>query len=59
MILMTFIIGAFALAHFIFRSFDYGIYIYMAILLAALFIGWRKTFPENQKTEDNKTTIDA
>ncbi|WP_203333411.1 hypothetical protein [Planococcus beigongshangi] len=58
-ILMSFIIVVFVGLHFIARSFDYGIYIYLALLAATIFVLWRKTFPENRKFEYNKTAIDA
>lgn len=54
MFLLTLIIGAFIGVHFIFRMFDFGIYIYMALLIVAIVIGWRKTFAENWKAEGKK-----
>ena len=48
-LLLTLIIGAFVVVHYIVRTFDYGIYIYMAVLLAAIFFGWRRVFSGNRK----------
>ncbi len=59
MFLLTLIIGAFIGVHFIFRMFDFGIYIYMVLLLVAVVVGWRKTFPENLKAEKLKGTSKA
>lgn len=47
-IMLTLMIGAFVAVHFIFRSFDYGIYIYLVLLLAAIFMVWRRTFPMSE-----------
>ncbi|WP_033543731.1 hypothetical protein [Planococcus sp. CAU13] len=51
---LTLIIGAFVLVHFLARSFDYGIYVYLVLLVVAIFVVWRKTFPENAEVEDGK-----
>ncbi|WP_440107206.1 hypothetical protein [Planococcus halotolerans] len=59
MMLMTFIIGAFLGVHFIARAIDYGIYVYLVLLIVAVVIGWRKTFPEDWKAEDVKETSKA
>lgn len=48
-LLLTLIIGAFVGVHFMVRTIDYGIYIYMAVLLAAIFVGWRSVFSEKRK----------
>lgn len=48
MFLLTLIIGAFVGVHFIARMFDYGIYIYMALLLVAIIVSWRKIFFGNR-----------
>ncbi|MFD1031660.1 hypothetical protein [Metaplanococcus flavidus] len=58
-LLLTLIIGAFVGVHFIARMFDYGIYIYMALLIAAIIVGWRKVFPENRKQADVKVASNA
>lgn len=48
-LLLTLIIGAFVGVHFMVRTIDYGIYIYMAVLLAAIFVGWRSVFSGKRK----------
>ncbi|TWT01560.1 hypothetical protein [Planomicrobium sp. CPCC 101079] len=49
MLLLSLLTGVFIGVHFIAASYTYGIYIYIALLLAALWIGWQKVFPENKK----------
>ena len=59
MILLTFILGAFLGVHFIARSIDYGIYVYLVLLIVAFVGGWRKTFPEGWKPDDAKGSSEA
>ncbi|WP_372867775.1 hypothetical protein [Planomicrobium okeanokoites] len=59
MFMLTLIIGAFVGVHFIARLLDFGIYIYMALLIAAIFVSWRRVFRENWKAEELKETSDA
>ena len=49
MLLLTLMTGGFLAAHFIAGISEYGIYIYIVILLAAVFSGWRFVFPANKK----------
>lgn len=59
MFMLTLIIGAFIGVHFIARMFDYGIYIYMVLLIAAIFVSWRKVFPENRTAGDRLVVSEA
>ena len=59
MIMMTLIIGAFLGVHFIARAIDYGIYVYLVLLIVAVVVGWRKTFPEGWKPDDAKGSSEA
>ncbi|MDE4084499.1 hypothetical protein PO902_05490 [Planococcus maritimus] len=49
MLLLTLITGAFIGAHFLANAFDYGIYVYLGVLLLAVGIGWRLVFPKRKK----------
>nr|WP_316045989.1 hypothetical protein [Planococcus glaciei] len=49
MLMLSLLTGAFIGAHFIAASIAWGIYIYIAILAAALWIGWQRFFWENKK----------
>ena len=49
MLMLSLLTGAFIGAHFIAASIAWGIYIYIAILAAALWIGWQRVFWENKK----------
>ncbi|WP_404467138.1 hypothetical protein [Planococcus rifietoensis] len=49
MLLLTLITGAFIGAHFLVNAFDYGIYVYLVVLLLAVGIGWRLVFPKRKK----------
>lgn len=44
MMVLTLITGAFVGAHFLANAFHYGIYVYIAVLLVAMGIGWRMVF---------------
>lgn len=46
MMILTLITGAFVGAHFLANAFHYGIYVYIAVLLVAMGIGWRMVFAE-------------
>lgn len=46
MMILTLITGAFVGAHFLTNAFHYGIYVYIAVLLVAIGIGWRMVFAE-------------
>ena len=46
MMVLTLITGAFVGAHFLANAFHYGIYVYIAVLLVAMGIGWRMVFAE-------------
>ncbi len=45
-ILLSLVTGVFVIGHLIASAFDYGIYVYMALLLIVIVIGWRKVFPQ-------------
>ena len=45
MFLVTFMGGIFVIGHLIATVITGGIYVYIALLLLAVFIGWRKVFP--------------
>ncbi|ANU11948.1 hypothetical protein A1A1_13497 [Planococcus antarcticus DSM 14505] len=53
MLLLTLITGVFIGAHFIANLNDYGIYIYLVILVATLLIGWQLIFPRNRKRKSS------
>lgn len=57
--MLTLIIGAFVGVHFIARLFDFGIYVYMALLIAAVFVSWRRVFPENRVAGDSVVASEA
>ena len=48
MFLLTLITGAFVGAHFLANAFEYGIYVYVVVLLLAVGIGWRMVFPKKK-----------
>ncbi|MDN5709083.1 MAG: hypothetical protein L0G95_06560 [Planococcus sp. (in: firmicutes)] len=48
MLLLTLITGAFVGMHFLANAFDYGIYVYVVVLLVAIGIGWRMVFPKTK-----------
>lgn len=48
MLLLTLITGAFIGAHFLANAFDYGIYVYLVVLLLTIGIGWRLVFPKRK-----------
>ena len=45
MFLVTFMGGIFVIGHLIATAITGGVYVYIALLLLAIFIGWRKVFP--------------
>ncbi|MGI2328357.1 hypothetical protein [Planococcus sp. YIM B11945] len=45
LMLLNIITGGLALAHWIAIGYTYGIYFYLVLLMAAVFIGWRMLFP--------------
>ncbi|MFS0690891.1 hypothetical protein AB1K89_16780 [Sporosarcina sp. 179-K 8C2 HS] len=45
MFLLTFSAGIFVIGHLIASAITGGVYAYIAVLLIAIFIGWRKVFP--------------
>ena len=45
MFLVTFMGGIFVIGHLIATAITGGIYVYIALLISAVFIGWRKVFP--------------
>ncbi|MCM3744638.1 hypothetical protein M3193_10820 [Sporosarcina luteola] len=45
MILITFSTGIFVIGHLIATAIRGGIYVYIAVLLIGVFLGWRKVFP--------------
>lgn len=59
MFMLTLIIGAFVGVHFIARLFDFGIYIYMALQIAAIFVSWRRVFRENRMASDRVVPSEA
>ncbi|WKA59272.1 hypothetical protein QWY16_03710 [Planococcus shenhongbingii] len=54
---LSLLTGGFIGTHFIAASTDWGIYIYIVILLAALWIGWQKVFPENKKRGEENSDL--
>ncbi|MCJ1909993.1 hypothetical protein [Planococcus ruber] len=48
MLVLTLMTFGFVLAHFIAMATTWGIYVYLVILLAALWILWKRVFPENK-----------
>ncbi len=53
--LLSLLTGLFVGAHFISTFNDYGIYIYIALLAAAVWIGWQRVFPILKKHKKEKT----
>lgn len=51
MLVLTLITGLFIGTHFIADLTDWGIYVYLVVLAAALWIGWQRVFPENKRRE--------
>ncbi|MEK5039736.1 hypothetical protein [Sporosarcina sp. FSL K6-3457] len=52
MMLLSVVTGVFVIGHLIATSFDFGIYIYIVVLLFAVLLGWRRVFP--RKTRESK-----
>lgn len=51
MLVLTLITGLFIGTHFIAALTDWGIYVYLVVLIAALWIGWQRVFPKNKRRE--------
>ncbi|MFC5601756.1 hypothetical protein [Sporosarcina koreensis] len=45
LILLTLLAGIFVICHLIASAITGGVYVYIAVLVIAIFIGWRKVFP--------------
>ncbi|MBO0587526.1 hypothetical protein [Sporosarcina sp. E16_8] len=45
MLLLSLVTGVFVVGHLIATPFNYGIYVYIVLLLAVVLIGWRMVFP--------------
>ncbi|MFJ7935392.1 hypothetical protein [Sporosarcina sp. NPDC096371] len=52
MLLLGLVTGGFVVAHVVANLFDYGIYVYIALLIGGVFIGWRMTFPKKQRARN-------
>lgn len=59
LLLLGLIIGGFALVHWFFLTINYGSYLYIAILLASVLIGWRITFPGRRKKQNPENIKEA
>lgn len=42
------VVGLFVLVHFIFTKIPFGLFVYMALLVIGIFIGWKKIFPKKK-----------
>lgn len=52
MILPMIITGVFVLVHVLFLNINFGVYIYMAVLLLTIFISWRIVFPRRGRLKE-------
>lgn len=48
------VVGIFVLVHFIFSKIPFGLFIYMAILVTGIIVGWKKIFPNKWKEVGTK-----
>lgn len=51
MLALTLMTFGFVAAHFAATATPWGIYVYLVVLLVALWIGWKRVFPENRRRE--------
>lgn len=51
MLLLSLVTGVFVVGHLIANVFEYGIYVYLVLLLAVVLIGWRMVFPSKGSIE--------
>ena len=51
MLLLSLVTGVFVVGHLIANVFEYGIYVYLVLLLAVVLIGWQMVFPSKGSIE--------